>query len=122
MPYIWASKSLVPTADPDPDTGLAITLKQIFSLLCIFILKFSKKLVFYMNPEGGTTTRKRKRMRRAELINALASDSPAHKRRSSVADLALLSMSASFLDNTDKNLLTPEPPQPAERMSSAAPR
>jgi hypothetical protein len=62
-------------------------------------------------------------MRRAELINALASDSPAHKRRSSVADLALLSMSASFLDNTDKNLLTPEPPQqPAERMSSAAPR
>ncbi len=76
----------------------------------------------YEYPEGGATTRKRKRMRRAELINALASDSPAHKRRSSVADLALLSMSASFLDNTDKNLLTPEPPQPAERMSSAAPR
>jgi hypothetical protein len=50
-------------------------------------------------------------LRRAELINALASDSPAHKRRSSVADLALLSMSGSFLDNTDKNLLTPEPPQ-----------
>jgi hypothetical protein len=58
--------------------------------------------------------RKRKRIRRAEVINALASDSPAHKRRSSVADLALLSMSGSFLDNTDKNLLTPEPP--AERL------
>jgi len=57
----------------------------------------------------GATSRKRKRQRRAEVINALAAaDSPAHKRRSSVSELGLLSMSSSYLD-TSSGLLSPEP-------------
>lgn len=56
----------------------------------------------------GAGGRKRKRLRRAEMINALAADSPAHKRRSSFSELALLSMSGSFLDSTDRNLLSPD--------------
>ena len=60
-------------------------------------------------PSSVGASRKRKRLRRAEVINALAADSPAHKRRSSISELGLLSMSGSFLDNTDRNLLSPEP-------------
>merc|ERR1719445_2048168 len=47
-------------------------------------------------------------MMRAEMIKSLAADSPAHKRRSSVSEL--LSISGSFLDNTEKDrtLVTPE--------------
>ena len=57
----------------------------------------------------GATSRKRKRQRRAEVINALAAaDSPAHKRRSSVSELGLLSMSSSYLD-TSCGPLSPEP-------------
>ena len=58
----------------------------------------------------STSNRKRKRMRRAEMIKSLAADSPAHKRRSSVTELAMLSISGSFLDNTEKDrtLVTPE--------------
>jgi len=67
-------------------------------------------------PQGGATpsasNRKRKRLRRAEMIQSLAADSPAHKRRSSVSDPAQLSMSRSFLDTTDKEkdrtLVSPE--------------
>jgi len=67
-------------------------------------------------PLGGATAsasnRKRKRLRRAEMIQSLAADSPAHKRRSSVSELAMLSMSGSFLDTTDKEkdrtLVSPE--------------
>ena len=36
------------------------------------------------------------------MIASLAADSPVHKRRSSVSELAMLSISGSFLDNTDK--------------------
>lgn len=61
------------------------------------------------NSVGGGTSRKRKRQRRAEMINALAADSPAHKRRSSISDLGLLSMSGSFLDTSDRTLISPEP-------------
>ncbi|XP_023320077.1 protein ECT2 isoform X4 [Eurytemora carolleeae] len=60
-------------------------------------------------PSSVGASRKRKRLRRAEVINALATDSPAHKRRSSISELGLLSMSGSFLDSTDRNLLSPEP-------------
>ena len=48
------------------------------------------------------------------MIQSLAADSPAHKRRSSVSELAMLSMSSSFLDTTntdkekDRTLVTPE--------------
>jgi len=69
-------------------------------------------------PLGGggasASNRKRKRLRRAEMIQSLAADSPAHKRRSSVSELAMLSMSSSFLDTTntdkekDRTLVTPE--------------
>jgi len=63
-------------------------------------------------PTASASNRKRKRLRRAELIQSLASDSPAHKRRSSVSELAMLSMSGSFLDTTDKEkdrtLVSPE--------------
>lgn len=65
-------------------------------------------------PLGGASAsnRKRKRLRRAEMIQSLAADSPAHKRRSSVSELAMLSMSSSFLDTTDKEkdrtLISPE--------------
>ena len=63
-----------------------------------------------MSPSTSTSNRKRKRMRRAEMIKSLAADSPAHKRRSSVTELAMLSISGSFLDNTEKDrtLVTPE--------------
>jgi len=69
-------------------------------------------------PLGGggasASNKKRKRRRRAEMIQSLAADSPAHKRRSSVSELGMLSMSSSFLDTTstekdkDKTLVTPE--------------
>ena len=63
-----------------------------------------------MSPSTSTSNRKRKRMRRAEMIKSLAADSPVHKRRSSVTELAMLSISGSFLDNTEKDrtLVTPE--------------
>jgi len=60
-------------------------------------------------PTSLGASRKRKRMRRAEMINALATDSPAHKRRSSISELGLLSMSGSFLDSTERNMISPEP-------------
>ena len=61
----------------------------------------------------SASKRKRKRMRRAEMIQSLAADSPAQKRRSSVSELAMLSMSGSFLDTTherevDRTNVTPE--------------
>lgn len=63
-----------------------------------------------MTLSPSTSNRKRKRLRRAEMIASLAADSPAHKRRSSVSELAMLSISGSFLDNTDKErtLVSPE--------------
>ena len=65
--------------------------------------------------------RKRKRQRRAEVINALAADSPAHKRRSSISELGLLSMSGSFLDSSDRNLmLSPEPTSSAIAATAAS--
>ena len=63
---------------------------------------FSPTSVGAMTLSPSTSNRKRKRMRRAEMIASLAADSPAHKRRSSVSELAMLSISGSFLDNTDK--------------------
>ena len=64
-------------------------------------------------PQGGTSAsnRKRKRLRRAELIQSLAADSPAYKRRSSVSELGALSVSGNFLDTSvdkDRTLVTPE--------------
>jgi hypothetical protein len=68
-------------------------------------------------PHGGgasASNRKRKRLRRAELIQSLAADSPAHKRRSSVSELVqgLDYSHGSFLDPTDKEkdrtLVSPE--------------
>jgi len=66
-----------------------------------------------MTLSPSTSNRKRKRLRRAEMIATLAADSPAHKRRSSVSELAMLSISGSFLDNTDRErgdrtLVSPE--------------
>ena len=73
---------------------------------------FSPPSVGGMTLSPSTSNRKRKRMRRAEMIASLAADSPAHKRRSSVSELAMLSISGSFLDNTDKErdrtLVSPE--------------
>jgi len=64
-------------------------------------------------PSSTHASRKRKRLRRAEMIRSLASaDSPngcsAHKRRSSVSEAYLLSTSCSFLDSTEKTILSPE--------------
>ena len=64
---------------------------------------FSPPSVGAMTLSPSTSNRKRKRMRRAEMIANLAADSPAHKRRSSVSELAMLSISGSFLDNTDRD-------------------
>ncbi len=65
--------------------------------------------------------RKRKRQRRAEVINALAADSPAHKRRSSISELGLLSMSGSFLDSSNHNLmLSPEPSSATAGLATVA--
>ena len=64
---------------------------------------FSPPSVGAMTLLPSTSNRKRKRMRRAEMIANLAADSPAHKRRSSVSELAMLSISGSFLDNTDRD-------------------
>jgi len=56
-------------------------------------------------PLGGSTNKKRKRRRQAEMMVLLAAESPAHKRRSSVTDLANMNMSGSFLDATDPRVL-----------------
>ena len=69
--------------------------------------------VFSPSTPSSAYSRMRKRLRRAEIIKSLASaDSPncgpAHKRRSSVSEAYLLSTSGSFLDSTDKTLLSPE--------------
>ena len=66
--------------------------------------------VFSPSTPSSAYSRKRKRLRRAEIIKSLASaDSPncgpAHKRRSSVSEAYLLSTSGSFLDST---LLSPK--------------
>jgi len=72
-------------------------------------------------PSSGGTSRKRKRQRRAEVINALAADSPAHKRRSSISELGLLSMSGSFLDSSNHNLmLSPEPSSATAGLATVA--
>ena len=42
-----------------------------------------------------------------EMMQLLAAESPAHKRRSSVTDLANLNMSGPFLDTTDPRLIEP---------------
>jgi hypothetical protein len=81
--------------------------------------KWRKELAGVMSPNcsvfspstplgsGATnaSNKKRKRRRQAEIIQLLAAESPAHKRRSSVTDLAMLNMSGSFLDATDPRAL-----------------
>ena len=57
-------------------------------------------------------------------MQLLAAESPAHKRRSSVTDLANLNMSGPFLDTTDPRLLEPaaaDQVTPRNRKSSSAP-
>ena len=63
------------------------------------------------------------------MIANLAADSPAHKRRSSVSELAMLSISGSFLDEKerDRTLVSPENSpargaeiQPADKIERAA--
>merc|ERR1719499_1793821 len=70
---------------------------------------FSPPSVGGMTLSPSTSNRKRKRLRRAEMIANLAADSPAHKRRS-VSELAMLSISGSFLDEKerDRTLVSPE--------------
>ena len=69
-----------------------------------------------LTPGGSSATasnKKRKRRRRAEMIQSLAAGSPAHKRRSSVTELAHLNMSGSFLDNTDRDRTGVASPDPS---------
>jgi len=68
----------------------------------------NKSLFSPPTPSSMGSSRKRKRLRRAEMINALATDSPANKRRSSVSDAGLLSISGVF-DTSDRNIISPEP-------------
>ena len=48
--------------------------------------------------------RKRRKLRRAEIIQSLTADSPSYKRRYSMENKAMFSIMASFLDITDKDV------------------